>query len=86
MIPPIHAMRSPSSSRGNGRLDQHSFLASDKLLMIRHDWSSAEALAIYNSPFMDLVFRAQMVHRASFDPNKLQFSKLLPLHRPSSSC
>jgi biotin synthase len=43
----------------------------------RHDWTSAEARAIYNSPFNDLLFRAHSVHRRNFDPNKVQKSRLL---------
>lgn len=45
----------------------------------RHDWTRAEAMALYDLPFMDLLFRAQMVHRASFDPNKVQMSRLLSI-------
>jgi biotin synthase len=46
---------------------------------LRHDWTSEEALALYDLPFMDLLFRAQTVHRASFDPNKVQMSRLLSI-------
>jgi biotin synthase len=46
---------------------------------LRHDWTRDEALALYDLPFMDLVFRAQSVHRASFDPNKVQMSRLLSI-------
>ncbi len=46
---------------------------------IRHDWTSAEALALYDLPFMDLLFRTQSVHRTSFDPNKVQMSRLLSI-------
>jgi biotin synthase len=46
---------------------------------LRHDWTSAEALALYDLPFMDLLFRAQSVHRTSFDPNKVQMSRLLSI-------
>ena len=35
---------------------------------IRHDWTRAEALALYDLPFMDLLFRAQTVHRATSIP------------------
>ena len=48
-----------------------------KLVTIRHDWSTDEAAAIYDSPFMDLVFRAQTIHRTVSNPNKVQFSRLL---------
>lgn len=46
---------------------------------IRHDWTSEEALALYDLPLMDLLFRAQSVHRTSFDPNKVQMSRLLSI-------
>jgi biotin synthase len=46
---------------------------------LRHDWTSEEALALYELPFMDLLFRAQSVHRTSFDPNKIQMSRLLSI-------
>lgn len=46
---------------------------------VRHDWTSEEALALYELPFMDLLFRAQSVHRGSFDPNKVQMSRLLSI-------
>jgi biotin synthase len=45
--------------------------------VVRHDWSSDEAAEIYHTPFMDLLLRAQTTHRSVFDPNKVQFSKLL---------
>lgn len=46
---------------------------------VRHDWTRAEAEAIHDLPFMDLVFRAQSVHRQAFDPNKIQMSRLLSI-------
>ena len=46
---------------------------------LRHDWTRAEALALYDLPFMDLLFRAQTVHRSEFDPNKVQMSRLLSI-------
>ncbi|MBS0236837.1 MAG: biotin synthase BioB [Proteobacteria bacterium] len=46
---------------------------------MRHDWTSAEALELYELPLMDLLFRAQSVHRTSFDPNKVQMSRLLSI-------
>ncbi len=42
-------------------------------------WSSDEALALYDAPFNDLLFRAQTVHRTNFDPNKVQLSRLLSI-------
>ncbi|GAB2190554.1 biotin synthase BioB [Sessilibacter sp. MAH1] len=43
---------------------------------IRHDWQREEILALFNKPFMDLLFQAQSVHRAYFDPNQVQVSTL----------
>lgn len=42
-------------------------------------WTQADAQAIYDTPFNDLLFRAQTVHRANFDPNRVQLSKLLSI-------
>lgn len=36
-----------------------------------------DATEIYNLPLMDLLYRAQTVHRAHFDPNVIQCSRLL---------
>ncbi|ATG42791.1 biotin synthase BioB [Phaeobacter piscinae] len=46
---------------------------------IRTDWTREEAEAIYNTPFMDLLFQAHSVHRQNFDPNQVQKSKLLSI-------
>ncbi|MBQ4826382.1 MULTISPECIES: biotin synthase BioB [unclassified Leisingera] len=46
---------------------------------IRTDWTREEAEAIYNKPFMDLLFQAHSVHRQYFDPNQVQKSKLLSI-------
>ncbi|MEL6978584.1 MAG: biotin synthase BioB [Pseudomonadota bacterium] len=46
---------------------------------IRHDWTRAEVEAIHDAPLMDLLYRAQTVHRAVFDPNRVQMSRLLSI-------
>lgn len=46
---------------------------------IRTNWTRTEAEAIYNQPFMDLLFEAQSVHRLHYDPNQVQKSKLLSI-------
>ncbi|UYG06302.1 biotin synthase BioB [Halomonas sp. M4R1S46] len=46
---------------------------------IRHDWSLEEIEALFALPFNDLLFRAQQVHRAHFDPNAVQVSTLLSI-------
>ena len=42
-------------------------------------WSVGEIEALFALPFADLLFRAQTVHRASFDPNVVQLSTLLSI-------
>jgi len=46
---------------------------------LRHDWTFAEALAIYQLPLNDLLFQAHCVHRRWFDPNRIQLSSLLSI-------
>ncbi|MDR2838722.1 MAG: biotin synthase BioB [Azonexus sp.] len=43
----------------------------------RHPWTLAEVLALYDLPLMDLLWRAQNVHRQHFDANAIQRSTLL---------
>ncbi|MDR0672592.1 MAG: biotin synthase BioB [Zoogloeaceae bacterium] len=43
----------------------------------RHSWTVAEILALYELPFMDLLWRAQSIHRQHFDANAIQRSTLL---------
>lgn len=44
---------------------------------VRHDWDRAEALALFELPFPELLHRAAGVHRAHFDPAEVQVSTLL---------
>ncbi|MFP2907854.1 biotin synthase BioB [Pyxidicoccus sp. 3LFB2] len=46
---------------------------------VRHDWSLAEVRAIYGMPLLDLVHRAQTVHRSVFQDNKVQLCSLLSI-------
>jgi len=45
----------------------------------RSDWSRNEINALFDMPFMDLVFEAQRVHRLYHDPNKVQLSQLISI-------
>jgi biotin synthase len=47
--------------------------------VIRTDWTSQEVQALFAQPFNDLLFQAQTVHRANFDPNAVQVSTLLSI-------
>jgi biotin synthase len=45
--------------------------------MIRTDWTLAEVRAIHDLPLLDLIHRAQTVHREHFGDNKVQLCSLL---------
>jgi len=45
----------------------------------RHDWTLAEAEALFALPFPELLFRAQQVHRAWHDTAAVQMSTLLSI-------
>jgi biotin synthase len=42
-------------------------------------WTIAQVQDLFELPFMDLLHRAQTVHRANFDPNAVQLSTLLSI-------
>ncbi len=48
-------------------------------VQVRNDWTLAEVTEIFDLPFMDLVFRAQHVHRLYQLPNTVQVSTLLSI-------
>ncbi|WP_225768430.1 biotin synthase BioB [Inquilinus sp. Marseille-Q2685] len=46
---------------------------------VRFDWTRAEAEALYGLPFPELLHRAQLVHRESFDPAAVETASLLSI-------
>ena len=56
-----------------------SVLTSPQASDVRHDWTIAEVKALFDLPFNDLMFQAQTVHRATFNPNEVQVSTLLSI-------
>jgi biotin synthase len=82
---------SSSASAGNGHGNGHHHAgdhrqrrvdaigAIDIDLAPRHDWTLAEAEALFALPFADLIYRAQRVHRAWHEPNTVQMSTLLSI-------
>jgi biotin synthase len=46
---------------------------------VRNDWTLGEVEQLFALPFMDLVFRAQQVHRQHQRPNTVQVSTLLSI-------
>jgi biotin synthase len=43
------------------------------------EWSIETILALYELPFIDLIYRAQQVHRQYFEANEIQLSTLLSI-------
>lgn len=46
---------------------------------VRRDWTRAEVRALFELPFPDLIYHAQRIHRAHFDPREVQLSTLLSI-------
>ena len=46
---------------------------------LRNDWTRDEIQALYEQPFLDLVFEAQRIHRENFSANTIQVSTLLSI-------
>lgn len=44
--------------------------------VLRHDWKRQEIRDLFALPLNDLLFQAQTIHRANFDPNTVQVSTL----------
>ncbi len=42
-------------------------------------WTLAESLQYFNLPFMELIYKAQSIHRENFNPNAVQISTLLSI-------
>ena len=43
------------------------------------DWTREEVQALFDLPMMELLYRAQSIHRRTFDPNAVQVSTLLSI-------
>ncbi|WP_051152359.1 biotin synthase BioB [Fodinicurvata sediminis] len=46
---------------------------------LRHDWTNEEILALHDLPLLELIGRANAVHRRYHDPNQLQKAALLSI-------
>jgi biotin synthase len=47
--------------------------------MLRHDWTAEQVRAIYDLPLMELVYRAQGVHRKNHPENEVQLCTLMSI-------
>ena len=52
---------------------------SDAKSSLNQSWALADVLDLFNSPFNDLLFKAQTVHRQFHDPNEVQIATLLSI-------
>lgn len=48
-------------------------------MIIKHNWTNEEILAIYNKPFLDLVYEAANIHRENKDYSEVQISSLISI-------
>ncbi|MEC4053763.1 biotin synthase BioB [Myroides odoratimimus] len=46
---------------------------------IRHNWTKAEIQSIYDTPLLELIHQASIVHRQYHNPNEVQVSTLLSI-------
>ena len=58
-------------------IPQAATLTPDSVAVPTARWTVAEVEALYRLPLMDLIYRAQQVHREHFDANEIQRSTLL---------
>ena len=62
-----------------GLAEQNSANADSRRESAHARWTTAAVAALFERPFMDLVFEAQRVHREHFAPNAVQRSTLLSI-------
>jgi biotin synthase len=46
---------------------------------VRHNWTRGELRELFAQPFPELIYQAQTIHRAHFDPSEIQVSTLLSI-------
>ncbi len=59
----------------NGKVSSDSLFAGE----VRHDWTKEEIQAVFETPLMELVFRAAEIHRRHHDPAEVQVCKLISI-------
>ena len=56
-----------------------------RLQQTRHDWTKQEIQEIYDTPLLELIFRAASVHRKYNDPSKVQLCTLMNIKSTSEA-
>ena len=72
-------MTSASTSAFTGHAHHEHPHAPSTEVPLRHDWALPEVKALYELPLLDLVHRAQTVHRSVWKDNKVQLCSLLSI-------
>jgi hypothetical protein len=49
--------------------------------LVRRDWAKEEVKRVYDTPLLELVYRAASVHRQHHDPSKIQLCTLMNIKR-----
>jgi biotin synthase len=68
-----------SLSRTRAGLSTNAAAAVAAASLPRHDWTRAEIQVVYDTPLLELVFRAANVHRSYWHPSEVQKSTLLSI-------
>jgi biotin synthase len=68
-----------STTEFHGHAHHHLPVAVPAEIPVRHDWTLKEVRAIHDLPLLELIHRAQTVHRAVFKENKVQLCSLLSI-------
>src|SRR5215467_14627330 len=76
MLPGPSSVARPSTRGGPAPV---SSVPSLPEVVVRHDWTLPEVRAIHDLPLLELVYRAQTVHRATFGDPKVQLCSLLSI-------
>ena len=71
--------KTPPSLKGMGGQKAPSIPADYKPHPIAATWTRADAESLFTMPFMDLLLKAQSLHRETFSPNEVQMSQLLSI-------
>ena len=58
---------------------EHDPALAETAFPLRHDWRRDEVVALFERPFLELIFAAQNVHRQHHRANRVQLSQLLSI-------
>jgi hypothetical protein len=62
-------------------LATHAATHTTSTALVRGDWTKEEVKGVYDTPLLELVYRAASVHRQHHDPSKIQLCTLMNIKR-----